>query len=158
LRGLAGRGGGAPVLLLAPGADEGTVRRAMSVGAAGVVRRADLEATLEPALRAVVAGLACFPRGVRMPSVKPVLTTREKQILGMIVLGMSNADICSRLHLSESTVKSHLSSSYAKLGVRSRNEAAAAILDPTDGLGMGILHISDPSESNPPGTEVSSAG
>jgi DNA-binding NarL/FixJ family response regulator len=131
-------------LILAEGADEKVVRRALSIGAAGVIRRADLEATLEPALRAALVGLACFPLDVRAPSVKPILTNREKQILGMIVLGMSNADIARRLHLSESTIKSHLSVSYAKLGVRGRNEAAAVILDPTEGFGMGILHISDP--------------
>jgi len=138
---------GRPFLIIAEGADEKLVRRALSIGAAGVIRRADLEATLGPAVRAVLAGLTCFPLDVRAPSVKPVLTNREKQILGMIVLGMSNADIARRLHLTESTIKSHLSVSYAKLGVRSRNEAAAVILDPTEGFGMGILHISDPAQS-----------
>jgi DNA-binding NarL/FixJ family response regulator len=138
------RGRAQPFLILAGGADEKTVRRAMAAGAAGVVRKADLERTLEPAVHAALAGLACFPLDVRIPSVTPVLTTREKQILAMVVLGMSNAEIGRRLQLTESTIKSHLSSCYAKLGVRGRNEATAAILDPTDGFGMGILHISDP--------------
>ena len=40
-------------------------------------------------------------------------------------------------------MKSHLSSSFTKLGVRSRNEAAALILDPETGLGTGILTIAD---------------
>jgi hypothetical protein len=39
-------------------------------------------------------------------------------------------------------VKSHLSSAFSKLGVRSRNEATALILDPENGLGTGILAIS----------------
>ena len=74
-----------------------------------------LQRALEPAIRAVVAGLACFPLEVRASTVKPVLTNREKQILAMVVLGMSNADIARRLHLTESTVKSHLSAGYTKL-------------------------------------------
>jgi DNA-binding NarL/FixJ family response regulator len=40
-------------------------------------------------------------------------------------------------------VKSHLSSSFSKLGARSRSEATALILDPATGLGMGILTIVD---------------
>jgi len=43
-------------------------------------------------------------------------------------------------------VKSHLSSAFTKLGVRSRSEAAALILDPRESLGMGILGIVQPAE------------
>ena len=143
LRALASASEGRPVLVLAERADDEVVRRVLSAGAAGVVREDDVERSLTAALRAVLAGLACFPGDVQAPSTKTVLTNREKQILGMVVLGMSNADIARRLHLTESTIKSHLSVAYGKLGVRSRNEAAAAILDPQEGLGMGILHISE---------------
>jgi hypothetical protein len=66
---------------------------------------------------------------------------REKQILGMVVMGFTNADIAAELYLAESTVKSHLSSAYPKLGVRSRRQATALILDPTQGLGPGIFAI-----------------
>ena len=66
---------------------------------------------------------------------------REKQILGLVVMGMTNAQIASKLFLAESTVKSHLSSSFTKLGVASRNEAVGLILDPTRGQGLGILTI-----------------
>jgi LuxR family transcriptional regulator of csgAB operon len=70
------------------------------------------------------------------------LSMREKQVLGMLVMGATNAEIASKLFLAESTVKSHLSSAYAKLGVRSRKDAASMILDPVEGLGPGILTIS----------------
>jgi predicted transcriptional regulator len=52
-----------------------------------------------------------------------------------------NSQIAERLFLSESTVKSHLSSAFGKLGVRSRNEAVNLILDSERGLGMGILAL-----------------
>jgi DNA-binding NarL/FixJ family response regulator len=71
----------------------------------------------------------------------PVLSTREKQILGLVVMGYMNSQIATTLFLAESTVKSHLSSAFGKLGVRSRNEAVSLILDPDRGLGMGILGL-----------------
>ena len=70
-----------------------------------------------------------------------MLSTREKQVLGMVVLGFTNGEIARQLHLAESTIKSHLSSSFTKLGVRSRNEAAE-LIDADGGLGTGILAIS----------------
>jgi DNA-binding NarL/FixJ family response regulator len=58
-------------------------------------------------------------------------------------MGFSNAEIARQLFVTEATVKSHLSSAFSKLGVRSRAEATARILDPEHGLGTGILSISD---------------
>ena len=46
----------------------------------------------------------------------------------MVVLGFSNVEVASKLHVTEATVKSHLSSAYRKLGVRSRHEATDLIL------------------------------
>jgi DNA-binding NarL/FixJ family response regulator len=64
----------------------------------------------------------------------------------MVVLGFSNGEIARKLHLAETTVKSHLSSTFRKLGVRSRSEAAALVLDGQSGLGLGVLTISDGGE------------
>ena len=44
-------------------------------------------------------------------------------------MGFTNSEIGARMFLAESTVKSHLSSSYSKLGVRSRSEAVSLLLD-----------------------------
>ena len=74
---------------------------------------------------------------------RPIFTTREKEILRLVVEGLSNGEIGRKLYLAESTVKSHLSSSFAKLGVHSRNEATALILDPGAGLGPAILRTHD---------------
>lgn len=52
------------------------------------------------------------------------LTTREVQILELLDEGLRNADIATRLHLSPKTVDHHVSSVLAKLGVRTRGEAA----------------------------------
>jgi DNA-binding NarL/FixJ family response regulator len=56
------------------------------------------------------------------------------------VMGFTNAGIAKKLFLAESTVKSHLSSAFTKLGVRSRHEAAALLSDPQQ-RGLGVLTI-----------------
>jgi DNA-binding NarL/FixJ family response regulator len=119
----------------------------------GIVLDYRLAESLPAAVRSACAGLLSVPRELRVYVGKPVLSAREKQILGMVVLGFSNADIASKLYLAPSTVKSHLSSAFMKLGVRSRSEAAALILDAESGLGMGILGISNdtPSSLEPAG-------
>jgi DNA-binding NarL/FixJ family response regulator len=117
------------------------VRAALAVGAAGVVLHADLDSALIPCVRAALAGQLCVPRGHWRQVEPPVLSTREKQILSLVVMGYMNSQIAEQLFLAESTVKSHLSSAFGKLGVRSRNEAVDLILNPERGLGMGILGL-----------------
>jgi len=129
------------VLIVAQEGSDRVIRRAVQLGAAGVVLSKSIDSTIALAVQAAHVGLSCFPRHLAGHAAKPVLTTREKQVLGMIVLGMSNAEIAGRLHVTESTVKSHLSVTFAKLGVRTRSEAAAAVIDPVEGFGPGILRI-----------------
>ena len=133
---------GAAVLVVSGFADVARVRRALSAGATGVIAEADVERGLQTAVQAVASGLTCLPSFYRQLAGRPTFTTREKQILGMVVMGLSNGEISRRLFLAESTIKSHLSSAFTKLGVRSRNEATAMILDPANGLGPGILRVS----------------
>jgi len=51
------------------------------------------------------------------------LTTRERQVLGLISRGLRNADVARQLELSETTVASHIKAIYRKLGISSRAEA-----------------------------------
>jgi DNA-binding NarL/FixJ family response regulator len=118
------------------------LRGALAEGADGVVMLEQVEQTLVATIGAACAGQLAVPRELRMSIIRPMLSTREKQVLGMVVLGFTNGEIARQLHLAESTIKSHLSSSFTKLGVRSRNEAAELILDADGGLGTGILAIS----------------
>ena len=109
----------------------------------GLVIAEQADATLALAVRAARAGHISYPAELMPNRMRGALSKREKQILGMVVMGFSNAEIAAKLHISESTVKSHLSSAFAILGVRSRKEAAALILDPNAGFGTGILAITD---------------
>lgn len=103
---------------------------------------------LLPTLEAVAVGQCVVPLAIRRLTERPRLSPRERQILAMIVLDFSNAEIARKLFVSESNVKNHLSSAFQKLGVNSRSAAAELILDRENGLGPGILAIS-PDEALP---------
>ena len=115
------------------------VRRALEAGADGVVFDTQLESALSLTVRTVMAGQTVVPAAGRLELDRPTLSTREKQVLAMVVAGMSNKAIAGELYLAESTVKCHLSSAFSKLGVRSRNEAADLILHSGADNGAGVL-------------------
>jgi len=117
------------------------LRRLLVAGATGIVWEDDTDVCLASAVRAVFAGQLVLPAEAATLVAKPSLSAREKQVLGLVVIGFSNADIARKLHLAETTVKSHLTSSFRKLGVRTRSEATMRILDPQTGLGLGILAV-----------------
>jgi len=136
------------IVAACPSIERWEMRAALAAGAAGVVLHEDLDAALGPCLRAVLTGQICVPRAHWRQIEPPALSAREKQILGLVVMGYMNGQIAEQLFLAESTVKSHLSSAFGKLGVRSRNEAVKLIVDPERGLGMGILALGgEPLES-----------
>ncbi len=83
----------------------------------GARRDADEAAAL---LRALGAGGRTAPRGDRGE-----LTAREREVLDLVVAGLSNGAIAERLVISPKTAEHHVSRVLAKLGVRSRAEAAA---------------------------------
>jgi DNA-binding NarL/FixJ family response regulator len=130
-----------PLIIVCPSIERRGVRAALMAGAVGVVLWKDLATAFGPCAQAVEAGQTCIPRAHWRQLDPPALSSREKQILGLVVMGFMNGQIAEQLFLAESTVKSHLSSAFRKLGVRSRNEAVNLILDPERGLGMGILAL-----------------
>jgi len=134
---------GAPIVLVLPTVSRADVREALAAGAHGIVLEHTVEASLEPTLDAVLAGQLVLPPTGRAHLAPPVFSAREKQVLGLVVLGLSNVDIAAKLHIAEATVKSHLTTCFRKLGVRTRSAAVARILDPHEGLGVGILSLAE---------------
>jgi DNA-binding NarL/FixJ family response regulator len=113
----------------------------LRAGASGFVLKDVPPAELIGAIRAVAAGDAVVaPRVTRSlldqlsahlpdPRAEPpatdaaavaVLTDREREVFGEVARGLSNAEIAARLHLSEATVKTHITRVLAKLRLRDR--------------------------------------
>jgi DNA-binding NarL/FixJ family response regulator len=138
-----GTGAGTRVAVVLASASPRDLRNLLDAGVAGIVLEDTLAETLVVTLHGIAVGQVVVPAELWQRVRRPVLSTREKQILGMVVMGFSNAEIARQLFVTEATVKSHLSSAFSKLGVKSRTEATARILDPEHGLGTGILAISD---------------
>ncbi len=114
---------------------QGDVRRTVDAGARGILPEDALETALVAAVDAVRAGLLVVPDRTRPVVERAVLSHREKQVLRLVVEGLTSAGIGAELFLAESTVKSHLNSIYGKLGVGSRSEAAQVVLSGDIDLG-----------------------
>lgn len=125
------------------------LRRAIDEGLDGLLWESDIGHSLLPTVRAVLAGQLVIPRELRRRIENPQLSAREKQVLSLMIMGLSNGEIAARLFIAQTTVKTHLGSAYRKLGVSSRAEAAHVITDPDEGLGTGILRITESATSAP---------
>lgn len=132
-----------PLILIAPVSLTG-IRNALDAGAAGVVLEAQVETALAATIHAVRAGQLVAPRALRRSMVRPALTHRERQTLALVVRGLTNQQIAARLFLAESTVKTHLTSVFSKLGVTSRSEAVTLALDPDANLRLELVGLSFP--------------
>jgi two-component system nitrate/nitrite response regulator NarL len=80
------------------------------------------------------AGLAAQIQERERSGGPPKLTEREQEVLALVSEGYSAPDIGKRIHLSTTTVKSHLHSLYEKLGVSDRAAAVA------EAMRRGMIH------------------
>ena len=69
------------------------------------------------------------------------LTGRERQILALVVEGLTNKEIAADLHIEVATVKNHVHSLLLKLRVKSRSEAAARVKQDLDPRRKPLIHI-----------------
>ena len=116
--------------------EEGAARllRALPLRGWGVVPLDAPPEELGAAVAAVAQGLVVMPRAMadgalaESPAVEELSeppTAREGEVLGLLARGLSNKQIARELRISEHTVKFHISSLYAKLGVGNRAEAVS---------------------------------
>lgn len=122
-----------------------TVLSAIDAGAAGFIPKTSRSGVMLAALRDVLDGAVFLPPNLLRPGtddsaaiaaafepasrssdVADGLTPRQGEVLRLLVEGRSNKAIGRELGLSESTVKTHLASIYARLGVTSRTQAVVA--------------------------------
>jgi DNA-binding NarL/FixJ family response regulator len=124
------------------------VDAALQAGAAGFLLKSVEAPRLIEAVKHVAAGegvlapqvarrlFAAFAAKTRAPADLPAglgdLTDREREVLGCLGAGLSNAQIGTRLHIGETTVKTHVSRVLTKLDLHSRVQAA--ILAQENGL------------------------
>jgi DNA-binding NarL/FixJ family response regulator len=141
---LARIGSATPVLVLTTFADDASIARALGGGAAGFVLKTGDPQELITGVRAVASGAAYLsPLVTRrvldgLPTTRhagsaharvAALTDRERDVLGLIGAGLSNAEIGRRLHVVEGTVKIYVSTILGRLGVRNRVQAAIVAHD-----------------------------
>lgn len=125
------------VVVLTMFEDDDSVFSAMRAGARGYVLKGADPSEILTVVRAVSSGEAHFgpeiarrlvdffaaPRAASPEEVLPELTARERDILGLIARGHSNATIAARLFVSPNTVRNHITHIFAKLQVADRAEA-----------------------------------
>jgi two-component system response regulator DesR len=114
------------VIILTTFARGGYLRRALEAGASGYLLKDSPAEHLANAVRRVKAGGRVVDPELAAEawSEPDPLTDRERQVLRMAGDGQTSADIASRLHLSEGTVRNYLSEAISKLGAGNRVEAA----------------------------------
>ena len=114
------------VLILTTFGLPGYLRRAMEAGAAGFLVKDGPVEELAQSIRRVLTGETVIDPGLAAAALGEgpnPLTARERDALGAAADGATVADIAVKLHLSESTVRNHLSSAIGKTGTRNRIEA-----------------------------------
>ena len=137
-----GRRGQTRILILTTFHLDDYVTEALRAGASGFLLKDATGDQLVEAIRVVASGEAMLAPSVtrrlleRMArdaggagdgrDLRNLLSAREVDVLLLVARGMSNAEIGAQLHLAETTVKSHVQSLLAKLGVRDRLQAAVA--------------------------------
>ena len=125
---------GVQVIALTSFREDLLVQKALQAGAISYLLKNVSADELAAAIRAAHAGRstlapevaeALIHAATQPPAPGFDLTARERDVLELMVKGLSNIDIAERLVVSQSTIKTHVSSILAKLGVTSRTEAVA---------------------------------
>jgi DNA-binding NarL/FixJ family response regulator len=148
---------GLPVIVVSAMDDVRTVRQAMALGAQGFVSKSADAATIGHNVQSVLRGEYVPPAGLGANSESESdadaldfaqrmaqLTAQQFRVFGMLCLGRLNKHIAYELHITEATVKAHMTAILRKLGAANRTQAV---------LLAGRLLI-DPHEIRPPPEET----
>jgi len=136
-------------LLVGMECDQRQFLNAVRAGASGYMLKDASAGEVVAAIRAIVRGEAiCPPRLCRvlfhmvsqMPDLNatepacapPILTLRQRQLIGLVAKGLTNKEIAAQLNLSEFTVRNHIHRILKQADVRTRREAVQALLPRTN--------------------------
>lgn len=123
---------GARVIVLTTFDGDENIFRALQAGARGYLLKDMFGEELMEAIRTVHAGKTSIPPEIAQRLAErmggPSLTSRELEVLELIVAGKSNKDIGNQLAISEATVKTHINNILGKLGVSDRTQAATTAI------------------------------
>jgi DNA-binding NarL/FixJ family response regulator len=123
------------VVVVSAQEDRPTVLRALEMGAKAFVPKSANSAEIRNVVRNLLDGKVCLPDSVLTPEAgapaSPVhisepewnLTERQKEVLALLVLGLSNKMIARKLDIVESTVKIHVSAILREMKVATRTQA-----------------------------------
>lgn len=135
--GLAHRRGAARIVAVLDAADAGQLWSALEAGARGLVLRDGPASELLAAVTAVHHGHGWFASILLdllvaqlispPPDELPDLTSREREVLALLVRGLSTAEMAAELQLSKKTIKLHISGILRKFEVSSRAAAVARV-------------------------------
>lgn len=132
------------VIVLTSFGEELMIKDVLAAGATGYLFKKISADDLAKAIRAAKDGFSTFAPEVTKLLIQSLnqphspfedLTTRERDVLALLVKGMGNAEIAKALVISRSTTKSHVSSVIAKLGVATRIEVITMALEQNSTLG-----------------------
>jgi two-component system, NarL family, response regulator LiaR len=123
---------GIEVIALTSVLEDASVVNAIRAGAIGYLLKDTGAEELRRSIKAAANGqvqlspeaAARLMQEIRAPESPEKLTERETEVLRLLASGKTNKEIALALHVSETTVKSHVSSILSKLGVLSRTQAA----------------------------------
>jgi DNA-binding NarL/FixJ family response regulator len=123
----------AAVLIFTAFGERSLLARGLECGAKGYILKETSHQTLVRAIEKVAAGEgfvdpALMPAFLSGRERDETLTGREREILQLLADGMSNADVASRLFISQETVKSHVRHILSKLEADTRTHAVAIAL------------------------------
>jgi NarL family two-component system response regulator YdfI len=137
-----------PIIVIADELDSINLEVALRSGVRGILPDSSTESEIIAAVEAIAFGLIVLhPDALELLPLKEsmrekvtltpmqTLTPREIEVLEMLGSGLGNKAIAKRLHISEHTIKFHVSSIFGKLGVSSRTEAV------TVGVRLGLIML-----------------
>ncbi|MGH6860661.1 MAG: response regulator [Phyllobacterium sp.] len=123
-----------PIAIVSATDDPMTIQAALELGASGFISKSSSPEVIKQAVQAILEGEIWSPLSdaenspldpemVQLIRCMRKLTPQQSRVLGMMADGMLNKQIAHELHVSEATIKAHVSAVLYKLGVESRTQA-----------------------------------